>query len=396
MGMNDDQLSAAEHDAMRSRLMAGTKQIKPAGAHRRAIITSTVAVVLVAGLAGTAIGASSFLRMGEATEPIATPTPTFSPSASPSAVPIETATPSPTEPVTTTPRVAFDGDCNRALSDSDVAALLDTSAVELAESGLRDVEPSLRESAAVLGGLSCYWSSSDGWGWALLDAYPLSVVPESVDLATRSFDCSNTSTCGRAEILGDVWVYAAVGRLQSAEQPMGDDERAVLDERLTRLLDGARSAGPVAVAGVLSPDAWQVPPCVDLGEAVTAAAGFPGAPMGFPGDSLASGPSWEVLVANRVVDWCSWYDEASGVFVELVIQPGLGVPSEAELSAAGAQEVSGLPGQGFLLTNPRNMTPSRLLAMSGPNRLTVSTQADVSPERRGLIASAVISELNAR
>ncbi len=178
--MNDDQLSAAEHDAMRSRLMAGTKRIKPAGAHRRAIITSTVAVVLVAGLAGTAIGAANVLRMGEATEPISTPTSTPTPTATRSATPslTPTATAAPPERVVTAPSSRFAFDCDDVAAD--VAVFFDgqvppvASALPRSAGGASWVAGPAQFAFAQAGALYCEYGTSGmgSTGWATVTLVP--------------------------------------------------------------------------------------------------------------------------------------------------------------------------------------------------------------------------------
>lgn len=115
MGLNDDQLSSAEHDDVRARLLAGAKRIKPAGAHRRAIVTTTVAVAVVAVLSVGAIGAANFLRMEPA--PVATSSPVPSPSATPTSTPIATPTPS----ATTVNRVVYEPSTRFTFDCEDVA-----------------------------------------------------------------------------------------------------------------------------------------------------------------------------------------------------------------------------------------------------------------------------------
>lgn len=209
--MNDDQLSTAEHDAMRSRLLAGTKRIKPAGAHRRAIITSTVAVVLVAGLAGTAIGAANFLRMGDAIEPIATPTITASPA------PVETrtpsATPAPTASESTAPAslgvMPFAGQCSNALDD-DAAARAAGQPMQRSdfrwETG----------SHATSGGIDCVWVSTEEYLGATVHvyAYPDDVVPDDVRSLTGT-GCEPTAEgdrviCDASGVTEGIWVLVRV------------------------------------------------------------------------------------------------------------------------------------------------------------------------------------------
>jgi hypothetical protein len=185
MGLNDDQLTPAEHDDVRARLLAGTRRIKPAGAHRRAIVTTTVAVAVVAVLSVGAVGAANFLRMGDAAEPISTGTPTPSASPTPTPIPPAKVTPTPSaSPATQAPTASlgvmpFGGECANTLTDIQAT---DAAGQAMQRSDFR------WESGeqAVAGGIDCFWISSEEYVGATIHlyAYPDSEVPDDVRRVT--------------------------------------------------------------------------------------------------------------------------------------------------------------------------------------------------------------------
>lgn len=398
MGLNDDRLTPGERDDLRGRLLAGSRRITPVGAHRRAIMASTLSVVLVAGLAVGAVTAANVLRAGENAGPASTPTPTLAPTEPPMPAPSETPTSASTGAplVPSGPIVALDGDCVRAMSTTEAAEILGVSGTVEVRPELRGVAPSLRDSAALLGGLSCGWyADREGYDYLGVEMLPREVVPAEVLDAAQAFDCSLGSSCVRTEMLGDVWVQFEASRLRSPEQPVDDEERGILEQRLESVFERVSSQVLLAVNAPLSEAAWHIPPCADLAATVTSVGGIAGARMGFPGHSPSAGAWWDSLVYNRVVDWCSWYSEREQTSIEIVIQPDLGTPPTEQLAEVGASpiDVAGADA-GFIVANPRTQTNSRVIAVSGVNRLTVSGQSGASPEVLASVASAVIAQLN--
>ncbi|MFG6474858.1 hypothetical protein ACFXP7_00550 [Microbacterium sp. P06] len=240
--MNDEQLSAAEHDDLRSRLVAGTKRIKPVGAHRRAIITTTVAVVLVAGLSAGAVGAANFLRSSDQSEPVATPTPTPTPTSTPAPTPSRTPTLAPTTPaaerIAAGPTSRFSFGCNDIAQD---VSVFFEGAVPPVASEMPDLvgqaswlSGPAEYAFAQAGALYCEYGASPaaGTGWATVI-----IVPDAAGaLEDREATLGSSDICDAAfpcELVGGAY-------LEVDGQPAG----AVDD------LEARSNSGETAVAAV--------------------------------------------------------------------------------------------------------------------------------------------------
>jgi hypothetical protein len=359
MGLNDDQLSSSEHDAIRSRLLSGTKRIKPAGAHRRAIVTTTLAIVIVAALSGGAIGAANFLRMGDASEPIATPTATQT--QTPTPTPTSSATPT-TTPVPTTPDpapvspIALGGDCGAALTAEEASAI----------SG-EPVAPSDVLSAsdpAVLGGVACAWHR-EGERWDVLGiaVYPFAVIPPSVQEMVGVVPlCDGGGECAYAERFGDAWVYAW-GR--TADEVVG----------LVSMV-GPRAASIPGTRLALPANAWKEPDCEALRT-------FIGDHLGrtdltpYAGDAQPQGMSWDVLTENGAATWCSSLGEGDGSLleqIEVLLGPGSAGVDPFALESQGAVRVEVPGAKEAWLVSVTDRPDTAVYAVAEGNVLEVTTR----------------------
>lgn len=93
----NDELTPSERAALRSRILGGARDIKPAGAHRNAWIAGSVAAVLVVAITGGVVATSTLSAPQIATTPSPTATtapvvPTPTPSATPTPTPQRTVT----------------------------------------------------------------------------------------------------------------------------------------------------------------------------------------------------------------------------------------------------------------------------------------------------------------
>jgi hypothetical protein len=404
MGLNDDQLSTAEHDDMRSRLLAGAGKIKPAGAHRRAIITTTVAVVLVAGLSAGAIGAANFLRMDDASEPVATPTETGVPSATPT--PTETfpsePTPTPSESVEPVPREAirpFGGDCAAAL---DVAVVRDALG---AEPHLQSADGDFHlftstGAAALAGGTTCSWSiSEDGVG----PVVGISVFPASIVTAEVLSTWSELRSEGlgyymeKQRRFGDLVIGATATPLNLTYGEPTEEELAAVDQRVENLIvEVARNAEGERAEPARGDDSWwRLGTCADLSGVLESEIATPMS-VGFPGDSIPLGMVWDTLVEAKAVDWCSWYsnDIGGSLIVEIYTVPGAGRPTDAELAEASATpaDVVGAD-ESWIVEDVQRAGDFSVLAVSGPNRLTMRFAGAGTADAAEELAAAFLAEL---
>ncbi|MFG6504223.1 hypothetical protein [Microbacterium sp. P05] len=402
MGVNDDQLSPGEQDELRQRLVLGARRIKPAGAHRRAIVSTTVAVAVVAALSVGAIGAANFLRLGNESEPVATPTPT--PSATPSATssttssPRPTPTPTLTEPAPVPAVLPFGGDCGQVTG-------LDQSGLEADEGQAMPYLWDLTNhaaSAALLGGVTCSWPSDDPeLGYAAVSVFPAAVItPEIADKWTDTTCRGAFYVCETGRFVADFWIGAGLSRSVSAETEMTEDERTGLATRLNAMIDAvaANTLGETAQAASREAGWWTVPPCSSLDGTVSA--NVPVAlETGFPGDAIPEGMDWETLVDAGVMDWCSWYGYAGqdSVIVEIYEQPGIGAPTTDEVAATEFRpaDVVGAE-EGWIYQNAESLDSFTVVAVSGPNRLTVHFAGAADEQAARDLAAALLDDLNAR
>lgn len=260
MGLNDDHLSPSEHDDVRARLLAGTKRIKPVGAHRRAIVTTTVSVALVAVLSVGAIGAANFLRLGDQSVPVSTPTPsattsTPTPSSTPTSTPTQTPTPTVPERVVSEPASRFAFDCVDLAED--VAPLFGgqvpvvASEMPRAEGHANWLPGPAQYAYWQAGALACEYGSeaTEGGAWASVRivADAEGILEDRAAVLGASEPCMGSSPC---ELLDGV--YAEV-----IGQPAGDPNDIVARE--SALGEAAAAIRERLATAEVGPPSWQPP-----------------------------------------------------------------------------------------------------------------------------------------
>jgi hypothetical protein len=234
MGLNDDELTPREHDDMRSRLLAGARTIQPVGSHRTAWISSTVAVALVAALAGGVFGVSTLLKADEP-DPVSTssPSPTSSPSVTPTTVP----TAEPTAPgVASRGVMPFGGECVNVLTDAEATAAAGQ-AMHRSDFAWQTGE------LASSGGIDCLWLSTDDYLGALVDiyAYPDELVPADVRAVAKT-GCEPSKDgeriiCDVSGVRDGVWLLVRTTGKADAVSPAGT--QAAFDAAAERIDDFA-------------------------------------------------------------------------------------------------------------------------------------------------------------
>jgi hypothetical protein len=306
------------------------------------------------------------------------------------------ASPSPS-PTPASAIVPFGGDCSAVASAAEVGRIVGAAMTAGSGVGIADIAPDQDASFALVGGLQCAWSGSEG-RYAALELAPADQVPAEVVAARTGLACIDTVSCERAEVMGSTWVGATTARRDSGEGPLGEAERARIGAILDGLLAHVREARPdllVARAATPSADRWTMPSCDALQEVVRRSSGMSTAVPGYPTDVVPSGAAWEIAVAQGVQQWCPWYSSSGGVAaVELDIQPGLGAPARGELTAASARpvEVEGADAAYALVVEPRG-SGARVIVVSGANRLSVSGLSDAPVATLQRIAAAVLATL---
>lgn len=316
--------------------------------------------------------------------PTTTPSVEVTPSASPASTPADV------------PAVAFGGDCDRALPADVVERELGGAAT--LSPPTRSIVSASPESAALLGGLLCSWQRSDGSGGYLgVSVFPAVEVDGEVADRWASTRCGFTLACEMGRTVGSLWIGVGVSREGDAYSDPGVEELASLESRAQRVIDvvGANAGAARATAAVREAGWWSLPPCSDVADAVSNAAGT-ALEAGFPGDSIPEGIAWEVLVAAGLQDWCSWYSQKEGshVIVELYPQPGVGRPADTSVAVSGMQPttVAGTDASWFI-EDPRQVGDFVLVTVAGANRLTVRFAGASSAEAVRALAGSVVDAL---
>lgn len=169
----NDELTPEERAAMRSRIVGGARDIKPAGAHRNAWIAGSIAAALVVAIAGGAVATSTLSAPQIANSP--SPTETAPPVPTPTPTP--TSTPVPTTPVAALGSAPFDGSCANVVDEQ---VLADATGHPMALAGVKWKDG--RET--VRGGLTCWWVSADEFLAATVRVavFPIDQEPTEPDL----------------------------------------------------------------------------------------------------------------------------------------------------------------------------------------------------------------------
>lgn len=233
MGLNEDELTPLERGALRERLLSGARTIKPVGHHRAAWISGTVAVAMVAVLAGGVFGVSTLLGADQPA-PVSTDAPT--PSASPSPTPTATPTTEPIGPgaAASLGVMPFGGDCSNVLTDNEAA---DAAGQDMSRSDY----PWQTGGLAVSGGIDCLWLSTGEYLGALVNvyAYPDGIVPADVRAVTRT-GCEPTEDgermiCDASGVRDGVWLL--VRTTGYAQAVSAEGTRAAFAAAAARLAD---------------------------------------------------------------------------------------------------------------------------------------------------------------
>lgn len=349
----NDELTPDERAALRSRILGGARDIRPAGAHRNAWIAGSIAAVLVVAIAGGAVATSTLSAPQIADTPTPHPTATAAP-----VVP----TPSPTRtriattaPTASTPALAFDGDCSRVLDDAAVSRIagrpMSRSPYGLFESDV-----------AVLGGISCEWAATnEGYDTIGVSVIPWGAVPESVrETAGVVPPCEGGFTCFFSERYGDALVTAWAGT-------------ADLMEAAVREV-GPRASQEPGQPRTVPEGAWRVPDCATV-QAVFREV-LPGDPITpYSGDTFPHGAVWDVLTSAKAAGWCAvTVDEGADFLtrVDVNFAPGQ-EPDLARIRDRGGYVVD-VAGAESAWIAPSTIGSFRsLIASDGSNWLSVET-----------------------
>ncbi|WP_298874994.1 hypothetical protein [uncultured Microbacterium sp.] len=370
----NDELTPSERAALRARIVGGARGIKPVGVHRNAVVSGSIAAVLVIGIAGGVAVTSTLGAAQIATTP--SPTATVSvidplPSPSPSA---PTATPSaPPEAA-----VVLDGDCTELLDADEADAFVRGAVASPFVNSIRSTPPRQNDTLGLLGGLSCVWSTDqDGFSVTVL---PSAVVPAGVMDAWRADErCEPGQLCLAEKTIGDLWigvnwwdpgynlepspeVSAAVDRVRAASE----DVLSLVETRLA----GAVGVPRAEVTG------QPLPACRDFDALVSDWAGAD-VEEGYPSDTVPSGPVWDIGVSTGVVRFCGWSsypsdDTGRALALGSYTQPLLGAPSADDLEERGMRAIE-IPGTSaaWIEDDAENGGAVTIIAVVGETRLTV-------------------------
>ena len=354
----NDELTPDERAAMRARILGGARDITPAGAHRKAWIAGIVAVALVVAIAGGVVATSTLSSPVIATTPSPSPTVSSEPTPSPSPTPTPSATNGALPPT-----VAFDGECAAVLSDDAVSSIVGTPMILSNGVSAQD--------AGVLGGVTCQWiAAGDGYQAVGISVFRWEVVPDAVrsqigvipDCAVDGYSCEYAQRFGDAAVL--VWASRT------------DDLTALADAV------GDRAALSPGSAGSLPPDAWTVPECSVVRDALDRERGRSDI-VDHRGDYYPRGYGWEVMSGNGAAAYCAVDNlsapEGAATVVDVVFGPGA-LPDLEEIDRRGGvpAAVAGADAAWYL---PRFTSSSALLVVqSGRNTVTVGTQSMTEDE----------------
>jgi hypothetical protein len=381
--MNEEQLTPSEHAAVRQRLIAGAKRIRPIGKHRNAWIAGSVAVILVLGIAGGSIGIGQLLGSSEPL-PAVTTTPTPEPSPSPTKSPSPTTTPVVTaDPARTDGVTAFGGACANALDASDVSGAVGVDVVLY--------EPAWRSGAEALhGGLVCTWTDPNEYSGMVvtLYSYPAGSVPS--EITDAPVGCApNAYTCGVRGSAGATWMQLVVSPSSDPTIP-----QQLLNQALIRAADY-----PAPHAAQRSSGWWSLPVCADLIEstkleAVTGWADL--TELVVPeGDSASIQGLPELRNGLR---WCIWTGMSRNIPITLSVRiiPGGGAYFDEIAGSVGATVVqvdgarSAVDVKDDALWEGHS---SPVVATDGVNTVIVGVNSSDDGDVRGPVAAAVLAAM---
>lgn len=389
--MNDERLSAHEHAELRDIVLTGARRIRPAGAHRAQFAAAAIALVLVGGIAGGAI-ATGALRGGEVP-----PATTASPTPSTTATPTPTPTPTPTTPPAPPAEgvLAFGGQCAAVVTDEEVGAALGRPMA-------RNDEPWLTGAYRALGGLDCFWTSSDEYNAAAVRfvAYPADVVPETVLTAAAAGGCPPEWTpfgCAVAGVVGDTWIMVSASDTAS---DTADATQALYDLAADRVARHSAAVAPARTA-----QWWTLPPCADLvGRLDAAALGYDRIEITERVADMQTSPgdATQVPEVAGTSRWCEMQavrdgqpDGWANIFIEMVAGGGLDFGTVAAAAVSPVQ-IAGAQAAYVVHDNSRLDGGSDLLALTdGTNVLTVrgADQVSSDPEAFAGFAAAILAAI---
>jgi hypothetical protein len=385
MGVNDE-LTPREHDELRSRVLMGARRIKPVGAHRMQLIAASLALVLVAGVAGGAWATASLLGSGPVpavTSPSPTPTSTPTPTAEP--------TPTPTQDPDPTALVPFDGDCSQLLDAEQVREIVGADVAPRVPS-VFSIYGDGPAYARVLGALHCSWIADDWQSGIEITVYPSVSVPESVRDTYVEAECHISGFCEVGRTVGDFWV--GVGIQLSGERRWTEEGRAQAQATALNVIGGLETALQTTTGRRAAPDPdwWRLEGCERFTSAVDSH--VPGTLVDtIPIDSVPEGPLFEVAVAAGVVRYCPWSGGDDPALLEVFAQSGIGIPSPGQIDdRAVMTEIPGADAAWYLLSD-NGAKDVLVVAVVGDNRLLVRYGVSEQAQHRLDAALAITRDL---
>lgn len=380
MGVNDE-LSPREHDDLRSTVLAGARRIKPVGAHRTQLIAASVALVLVAGVAGGAWATASLLGSG--------PVPAVT---SPSPTPTSTPTPEPTEPSEPAPRAAvlpFGGECANVLD-------LEWLSESFGETMVEEPEAWPEPEVMLAGGIDCAWSAEGMYVAPSIHvrAYPSADI--DVEKSALAGSCEDATSCSATQRIDDTWISVTTLREGSDAEWL----QVIVDELADRV-----AGFPPPVRAERAPGWWSTPTCDEITDVL---------PEGWA-ERMSPLPTYEPPSHEELAVFGIRLTEPSGVncaqqiapsseqpgnmTMNIVVVPGGAVAFEHMESSEGARavEVQGAERAVLVSDNDRweGYAPAAVLRV-GDNVLILRGDNGLPPEDLLPLGPPLIEMLNAR
>ncbi|MDQ1122784.1 hypothetical protein [Microbacterium trichothecenolyticum] len=383
------ELTPEEHAALRARIVGGARGIKPAGAHRGAVIAGAIAAVLVIAVAGGVAATSTLSAPQIATTPSPTATVTAVETPTPTSTPVSTATP-PAVPV-----VAFGGDCDQMMTDAEASDFLrGGGAARYASSQL---EADTSGSLALLGGISCTWAN-EGDGFTVVVGAPDAIAPE-LAASISSTRCVRNGGCSLGQTTGDLWI-AVQDHTSPADVSVGftADEIATAAVRLERVISfiGRKAhAAPVATIDSVLPTRWTLTDCETLQGRIETITGGPVTSYTPRDDDLQPTELVDrVLTSSAGMTACSYRQGAqdSRGHIIVTLMPGASAPSSSVLDLPDVDEtdVAGAD-KAWIQVPYDHVYMLGLVATVGDDRLVLSRMTvDTAVTDAQQIAAAVI------